>query len=213
MTKPEDVGGTTESDAANAASSQSSETVPPFTFNRDVADKPPVEYPEKLFSLFAQALFSAPPGDKPNSAAAAQGLAGAGSATPDRPLLTALVVGFSEQELNALGPTLRTLKFNTLVTSNADEAREVLATTPIALLVIDWDLPATHALGLAQMVRKMPVESPFILGLATQLTETLKGSARGTGFDRFYEKPLSRDMLIDCLQGKSGAPRESDRPA
>lgn len=204
MTKSADSAGTAQSNPPAPNPSESSETVPPFELSREAGEKPSAAQPEHLFSLFAQALFSGP----------ANGPSTSTPALPDRddlpppliaPKLKTLVVGFSDSELNPLCFLLSSLKFDTATAASADQALEMLSVHPVALLVTDGNSPEIHALTLAQAVRKMPIEQPMIVGLATHLTEALRLSAKDSGFDQFYEKPLLRDLLLDDLRGKGFA--------
>ena len=167
---------------------------------------PPAAQPEKLFSLFAQAVFSAPDCVGLGSTPPLPGTAG-----PEEPpqiavpKLKALLVGFSPTELQLLYPLFRGLNFDTVTAADAHQALEVLTTQSIAILVVDWDLAATHSLILARTVRKMQIAQPVLIGLGTQLTASLKVSAKGTGFDQLYEKPPSHDLLMDYLRKKGFA--------
>lgn len=124
------------------------------------------------------------------------------------PRLKALLVGFPQSELPLLCSLLGSLDFDTAQAADAQHALAMLTVDPVALLAVDWDTPATHALVLAQAIRKMQIEQPLIIGLASQLAPSLKLSAQGTGFDQLYEKPLSHDQLIDCLQRRGFAVAE-----
>lgn len=200
MTKSADSAGTAQSNPPANVPSESSETVPPFEVNREAGEKPSAAQPEKLFSLFAQALFSAPSSATPPATPSAPNREDPSSPPLVAAKLKALVVGFSDVELNPLCFLLGSLKFDTATATSGEQALEMLTVHPVAVLVMNWDSPETQALTLAQAVRKLSVEQPLILGLATQLTETLRLSAKGTGLDRFYEKPLSQDLLLDCLK-------------
>lgn len=213
MSKPADPPGTTNSNPPGITPSPASETVPPFQFSQKTESEPARPLPEKLFSLFAQALFSTGAGGEATPGATSPGGANPGSSSEAKSKLKALVVGFTEYELTSICPQVRHFTFDTMTAPNADQALEVIALQSISLVVVDWDAPSSHALVFAQTVRKMKIEQqPLIIGLATQLTETLKASARGTGFDRICEKPLTLDLLIDCLHAKGLALPPSPSP-
>lgn len=213
MTKPADTPGTTNSNPPGPPPSQSSETVPPFGLDPKAESTPATPLSDKLFSLFAQALFSGGGAGESAPGALPPGATNPGSSPEAKSKLKALVVGFSEYELTSICPAVRSFTFDTMTAPSADQALEVIALQAVSVVVVDWDAPATHALVFAQTVRKMKIEQqPLIIGLATQLTDTLKASARGTGFDRICEKPLTRDLLIDCLRAKGLSAPNSPPP-
>lgn len=211
MTNPSHEKGTTRSNHLGPKAKELVEPAPPSKFDREGAEARIAAQPEKLFNLFAQALFSAPPIDDLSPTSAPVWSVGTGLSQWVVPRLKALLVGFNEAELPFYCSLVSSLNFDTVTMADPNRATALLAAESIGLVIVDWDEAATHAIVLAQVIQKRQIESPLIIGVAAQLSEKLNLSANRNGLDQLFAKPLSYDLLLDYLKQKGLAVNESVR--
>ncbi|MEJ2010639.1 MAG: response regulator [Anaerolineales bacterium] len=100
--------------------------------------------------------------------------------------------------LELLEVTLKFKGYDVITARNGDEALEIIATDPPALILTDILMPRLDGYALAQAVRSNPetVHIPIIFISATFITPEDKEFALSLGAVRFLEKPIEASELL-----------------
>ena len=79
-------------------------------------------------------------------------------------------------------------------------ARAELAATPVALILLDMQLPDGHGLSLAEeLTAEADGERPVVIALTASVLPQEQDSVRAAGCDDFLGKPYHPRQLIDVL--------------
>lgn len=162
------------------------------------AGSPPATVePERIFNLFAQALFSASPFEPTTVPSANSQIKRRGGRHHPK----ALVVDSSSRDLNTICAALRSLGVDTLTAETMREALPMLRSQPIEVVITAWRLADAHGLVFAHAIRAMKIDPPpVVIGLAGDLSEEIKSVALATGMDHVCTKPISPEELSRCLE-------------
>ena len=118
-------------------------------------------------------------------------------------MATALVVDDSSSMRMILRKTLEELGFEVREAGNGKEALSVLATEkkPIALSLLDWNMPEMDGFELLQRVRDIPELNSMVIIMVTAETELERISeALDAGANEYVMKPFTKDILVGKLE-------------
>ena len=94
----------------------------------------------------------------------------------------------------------------------AEEARQMLAFTDYAVLIVDWRLPGMSGLDLVRHVRSRALESAVLMLTARDAPED-RISGLDAGADDYLVKPFHFGELLARLRALQRRPRNSDGSA
>lgn len=116
--------------------------------------------------------------------------------------MRALVVDDSSAMRAVLGMILKRRGFEILQAKEGLEALNVLSSTsPIQLILIDWNMPGMNGLELLRRVRQQPEYSAAQILMVT--TETGMGQmadALAAGANEYIMKPFTPDIVVEKLE-------------
>lgn len=121
---------------------------------------------------------------------------------PEETRLTAiLIVDDSKLARIVVGKAVAALQpeWTRLEAGNADEARTVLGGQPVDVLILDFNMPGTNGLELAEELRAEHPDMPMALATAN-IQDEIIARARSANVT-FVPKPLNEEALRGFLSG------------
>jgi len=118
-------------------------------------------------------------------------------------MATALVVDDSKPVRTILARTVRELGFEVREAENGREALEVIKAekTPVALILLDWDMPEMNGLDTLKQLRHSPEFSSLVVVMVTAETQREHiAEALEAGANEYVMKPFTKDILVGKLQ-------------
>lgn len=116
-------------------------------------------------------------------------------------MTTVMIVDDSKLARIVVGKAVASLQpdWTRLEASNADEAKTLLESEEVDLLILDFNMPGMNGLELAEELRARYPEMPIALATANVQDEVI-GRARAAGAT-FVPKPISEEGLRGFISG------------
>jgi two-component system chemotaxis response regulator CheY len=115
----------------------------------------------------------------------------------------ALVVDDSRSMRMILGSALEELGFEVSEAGNGREALALLASAkfPVALSLVDWDMPEMNGLELVKRLRQLPEYASMVIVMVTAQNEMERiVEALEAGANEYIMKPFDKDILTGKLE-------------
>jgi CRP/FNR family cyclic AMP-dependent transcriptional regulator len=139
--------------------------------------------------------------------------------TEQHGVVRVLVVDPSAQSRSVLKGSLRTLDLVEAVMerSTTSDLLQILAETPVHLVMMEQDLGTDDPIMIAQQVRAHPnIDKPAFVLMGRALAPELRARAIAAGFKGFLAKPFDlralENTIRDALNLRSGAPEAGAAP-
>src|SRR5580658_2378938 len=115
----------------------------------------------------------------------------------------ALVVDDSKAIRMILTKMLTGLGYEVLEAVNGIEALKVIEAekNPVALILLDWNMPEMNGMELLKQLRKTPaLSSPVVVMVTTETEMSHMAAALEAGANEYVMKPFTRDIIVEKLQ-------------
>lgn len=129
-------------------------------------------------------------------------------------MVTVLLVDMADTDAAILASALRVEGFDVLITRTANEAREALASRPVALTIVDLMLRNEGGPNGLELARELRANYPTMKVLLTSsyhLSERQLERA-DCGVSGFIPKPYDLREVVDFVRAKVFSPPSSRRP-
>ena len=115
--------------------------------------------------------------------------------------MRALVVDDSRAIRTIIGKILRELGFEVLEACHGREGLDQMASGPVDLAMVDWNMPEMNGFEFLCAARANPAYSGTRILMVTTETEMSQvARALEAGADEYVMKPFTKDILIEKLQ-------------
>ncbi len=138
---------------------------------------------------------------------------------PPEPLQPALVVDDEEYNRLAHAALLERLGYTVHLAADAEAACAIMAATPCAVVLLDYDLPDVTGPELARRLRSLPSAAgarAFLIAVTAYTTVEKRAECLAAGMDAFLGKPVSEVRLRQALASVAPAliaPEDETEPA
>jgi DNA-binding response OmpR family regulator len=128
-------------------------------------------------------------------------------------MTTILLVDVADTEAAILASALRVEGFDVAVAKSANDAREVLASRPVGLAIIDLMLRAENGANGLELARELRTRYPSMRVLLTSayLLSERQLERADCGVSGFIPKPYDLREVVDFVRTKVSAPPSSRR--